>query len=142
MSAGAGIIDLIGRVLFSIFFVNAGRGHLVDSKRYEDIARARGFPVPAVAGWPSGLLLVAGGLSIALGIWPDVGTLLVAVFVVPAAWYFHRFWEVDDAAQRRTQQQLFFRNVVAFGACVTMFALFVTLGHALRFAITGPAFTF
>jgi hypothetical protein len=37
---------------------------------------------------------------------------------------------------------LFFRNLVALGACVVMFALFVTLGRALRFTITGPAFTF
>jgi hypothetical protein len=29
--------------------------------------------------------------SIALGLWPDVGTLMIAAFVVLGALYFHRF---------------------------------------------------
>ena len=142
MSVAAGIIALIGRFLFSSFFVNAGRSHIMKSKMFEGFAKSGGFPVPALAGWPSGLLLAAGGLSVALGIWPDLGTLFIAAFVIPAAWYFHRFWAVGDPDQRRSQQQLFFRNLIALGACLVMFALFVTLGHALRFAITGPAFSF
>jgi len=142
MSVAAGIIELIGRIVFAAYFLYAGRGHLVDSGRYEGFARSSKFPVPAVAGWPSGLVLLAGGLSVALGIWPDIGTILIAIFVAPAGWYFHRFWEIEDQAQRRPQQQLFFRNVIAFGACMVMFALFVTLGHALRYTITAPAFSF
>src|SRR5256885_7200461 len=38
MSAGAGIIELIGRILFSSFFVYAGRGHVVNSSTYEGFA--------------------------------------------------------------------------------------------------------
>jgi putative oxidoreductase len=142
MSVGAGIIELIGRVVFSIFFVNAGRQHIVNSSRFEGYARSVKFPIRGVAGWPSGILLLAGGLSVALGIWPDIGALCIAAFVVPAAWWFHRFWTVGDPDMRRSQQQLFFRNVVTLGACLVMFALFVTLGHALRFTITDPAFSF
>ena len=142
MSAAAGVIELVGRILFASFFVYAGRAHLINSKRYEGFARSAGFPVPAVAGWPSGAVLLAGGVSIALGIWPDIGCILIAIFVVPAGWYFHRFWDVEDPEQRRSQQQLFFRNLVAFGACLVMFALFVTLGHTLRYTITAPAITF
>ena len=142
MSAGAGIIELIGRILFSIYFVYAGRGHVANSSTYEGFARSGKFPVPAVAGWPAGIWLIAGGISIALGIWPDIGALLIAAFVALAGWYFHRFWEIGDPDQRRPQQQLFFRNLITVGACLVMFALFATLGHALRFAITGPAITF
>ena len=142
MSVAAGIIDLIGRIVFSIFFLNAGRGHIQNSAAYEGFARSVSFPIRGVGGWPSGVLLVAGGLSVALGIWPDIGTLLIAAFVIPAAWYFHRFWTIDDPNQRRSQQQLFFRNLIALGACLAMFALFVTLGHALRYTITAPAFSF
>jgi putative oxidoreductase len=142
MSTPAGVIELIGRVVFAFYFLYAGRAHLVDSVRYEGFARSSKFLVPGVAGWPSGLVLLAGSLSIALGIWPDIGTLLIAAFLAPAAWYFHRFWEIEDPDLRRPQLQLFFRNVVGFGACLALFALFVTLGHALRFTITAPAFHF
>jgi uncharacterized membrane protein YphA (DoxX/SURF4 family) len=98
--------------------------------------------VPAVAGWPAGLWLIAGGLSIALGVWPDVGTLMIAVFVIPAAFWFHRFWSVEDQMQKMTQTQLFWRNMIALGGSIAMFGMFVTLGEALRFTVTTPLFNF
>jgi uncharacterized membrane protein YphA (DoxX/SURF4 family) len=142
VSVGAGIIELIGRVVFSIYFAYAGRGHIQNSARYEGFARSANFPIRGVGGWPSGVLLIAGAVSVALGIWPDIGCLFIAAFLTPAAWYFHRFWTIGDPDQRRPQQQLFFRNVITLGACLAMFALFVTLGHALRYTITTPAFSF
>ena len=107
----------------------------------EDYSRSARFPVPAVAGWPAGLWLIAGGFSIALGVWPDVGTLMIAAFVVPAAFWFHRFWSVEDE-QKMTQTQLFWRNMIALGASIAMFGMFATLGEALRFTVTEPLFNF
>src|SRR5206468_1306544 len=74
-------------------------------------ARSAELPVPILAGWPAGVWLLAASASITLGIWPDIGALMVAVFVVPAAWYFHRFWTMDDPDVRRTQALAFYRNV-------------------------------
>jgi len=120
----------------------AGVGHIRRSKMMEDYARSARFPLPAVAGWPSGLWLLAGGLSIALGVWPDVGTLMIAAFVIPAAFWFHRFWSVEDQMQKMAQTQLFWRNMIALGASIAMFGMFVTLGEALRFTVTAPLFNF
>ena len=69
--------------------------------------------------------------------WPDVGALMIAVFVIPAAFRFHRFWDVEDQMQRMTQVQLFWRNMIALRASTAMFGMFVALGDALRFTITG-----
>ena len=71
-------------------------------------------------------------------IWPDIGALMLGLFVVPAAGYFHRFWTVDDPVQRRTQALAFYRNVEIMGASLVMFGLFGWVGHGLRFAMTGP----
>src|SRR5213592_4997857 len=133
MSTAAGIIVLIGRILFSINFGPvAGIGfHIRMTKMAESYSRSVGFPVPAIAGWPTGVWLTVASLSISLGIWPDVGALMVAAFVIPAAWWFHRFWEVGDPMQKMTQTQLFWRNAIALGACLAMFGMFVTLGDAL-----------
>ena len=67
---------------------------------------------------------------------------MVAAFLLPAAWYFHRYWTLDDQMQKMTQTQLFWRNVIGVGACAVMFGTFVALGPALRFTITRPLFNF
>src|SRR5436309_1573776 len=103
MSAATGVIVLVGRVLFAGFFGTvAGVGHFRRSKQMEEYSKGIGFPVPSIAGWPTGLWLIVGAGSIALGIWPDVGALMIAAFLVPAAWFFHRYWTVADPMQKMT----------------------------------------
>jgi putative oxidoreductase len=144
VSTEAGLILLAGRLLFGLFFaaVAGFGGHIRNGKMLEGYAQSVGFPLASIAGWPTGLWLVAGGLSVALGIWPDVGALMIAVFVVVAAIYFHRFWEIEDEMQKLTQQQLFFRNVTALGTTLILFGTFAAFGPELRFAITQPLFVF
>lgn len=140
MSDAAGIIELVGRILFGGYFVYTGAGfHIPKSKMAEEYARSMRFPVPAVAGWPTGVWMSAGGLSIALGVWPDIGALMIAAFAIPAMAWFHRFWEVEDPTQRQVQKAQFGRNVIIVGACLVMFAFFGAAGDSLRYAITGPA---
>jgi putative oxidoreductase len=140
VSATAGIIILIGRILFVIFpgYVSGYSFHLKSSKMAEGYAQSAGFPAPALAGWPTGLWLDVASLSVLVGIWPDVGALMLAVFVAIAAWYFHRFWEVQDPNQKQAQTMFFYRNVMMFATALIMFGFFAGVGHALRFAITGP----
>jgi putative oxidoreductase len=143
MSDAAGIVELIGRILFGAYFVLTGAGfHIAKSKMAEEYARAMRFPLPSIAGSPTGIWMTAGALSIALGIWPDVGSLMIAAFAIVAAAWFHRFWEIDDAMQRQVQQGQFGRNVIILGGCLVMFAVFAGVSDSLRYAITGPAFTF
>jgi putative oxidoreductase len=141
VSDTTGIIQLIGRILIGAYFIYTGVGfHVAKTKMAEQYAGGMRFPVPAIAGWPTGLWMATGGLSVVLGIWPDIGALMIAAFAIVAAAYFHRFWELDDQMQKQTQQQLFFRNVIIVGACLVMFAFFTAAGDALRYSITGPAF--
>jgi putative oxidoreductase len=144
VSTEAGLIFLAGRVLFGFMFaVVAGiGGHIRNSKMLEGYARSSGFPLAAIAGWPTGVWLVLGGLSVALGIWPDVGALMIAAFVVIAAAYFHRFWEIDDQMQKMTQQQLFFRNSVALSTSLILVGTFSAFGPELRFAMAQPLLDF
>ena len=143
MSDAAGAFVLAGRILFTAFFgAVAGIGHIRRSGMYEGFAKTSRFPVPSVAGWPAGVWLIAGSLSIALGVWPDLGSLMIAAFVVPAALYFHAYWKVEDQTQRQTQRQLFWRNAVVLAASLMMFGMFVALGLGLRYTITAPLFSF
>jgi putative oxidoreductase len=143
VSDAAGIVFLTGRILFVVFFLISGLGfHVAKSGQAEGYARQMGFPLPGIAGWPTGIWMSVAALSIALGIWPDIGALMLIAFAIVAALYFHRFWAMEDEAQKQTQQQLFFRNMIIVGGGLSFFAFFASAGPGLRFSITEPLITF
>ena len=138
MSITASVILLIGRILFVALFLYSARGHIVNHDRYVTTARGK-IPFPNVAGWPIGAWLIVAVISMVLGLWPDIGALMMAAFLIPTALLFHNFWSFSDPAQRRTQQGAFFRNVSLLGAALALFALFSVAGPG-QFAITGALF--
>ncbi len=141
MSDAAGMVFLIGRILFTLFFfMSAMTFHIAKSSEAEGYARSAGFPLASLAGWPTGIWLILGGLSVALGVWPDIGVLMLIAFALPAALFFHTFWKMEGEMQQ-TQMQLFFRNVIIIGASLALFAFFVS-SDGLRYSITGPLFSF
>ena len=140
MTTSAGAILSVGRVLFAVFFANSAYGHFKNHAMMTGYAKQSGVPVPVVAGWPAGAWLAAGAVSVAAGVWADVGALMLAAFVIPTSWYLHAFWRFEDPAQRQTQQQAFLRNVAFLGAALALFAVFASIDHGLRFAVTGSLF--
>jgi uncharacterized membrane protein YphA (DoxX/SURF4 family) len=131
----ASAILLIGRILFVALFAYSARGHIVDHDRFVKTAGGK-LPIPYVAGWPSGAWLLVASLMMVLGIWADIGALMLAAFLVPTTLLIHRFWTFSDPAQRRTQQGSFYRNISLLGATLILFVLFSVIGPG-RFAITG-----
>jgi len=84
MSAGAGALVLVGQVLFAVFFARSAWGHYRRQPMMIGAARSAKLPLPYLAGWPSALWLGAGSLLLAVGIWPDLGALMLGAFVIPA----------------------------------------------------------
>src|SRR5215204_1574662 len=140
MTATEGIVVLLGRVLFAVFFVRSGIAHVRKHEGMTGYARSAGLPFPGIGGWPAGVWLLAGAASIALGIWAEVGSLMIALFLVLAALYFHRFWMIQDEGHRQTQAGNFYRNVALLGASLVLWGFFVAAGEAVRFTLTGPLF--
>jgi putative oxidoreductase len=141
VSDAAGVIVLVGRVLFVLFpaWVSGYSFHLRAPRAAEEYARAMGFPLVALAGAPAGIWLLAASISVGLGIWPDVGALMLAAFMLPTIWWFHGFWRMGDPDQRQVQTYLFWRNVMILASCLVMFGFFAAAGEALRFVVVGPA---
>jgi uncharacterized membrane protein YphA (DoxX/SURF4 family) len=77
-----------------------------------------------------------------LGIWPDLGALLLVVFLVPTAIVMHAFWRETDAQTRQTEMISFMKDLALAGAGLALFALFAYAGDDLGLTITGPLFTF
>jgi putative oxidoreductase len=135
VSSADGVILLAGRILFAGMFAFAARGHIVNHARYVQ-GTGKKLPIPFLAGWPTGVLFIVADISIVAGIWPDIGSLLLAAFLVPAGILFHPFWQFSDPTVRRTQEGGFYRDVSLLGASLALFAFFTTMGH-LPFAITA-----
>jgi uncharacterized membrane protein YphA (DoxX/SURF4 family) len=137
VSTLGGVILLIGRICFVALFVSAARGHIKNHPRYVE-GSGKKLPIPILAGWPAGVFLLAASISILAGIWADIGSLMIAAFLVPAAVLFHPFWSESDPTARRTHEMSFYRDVSLLGAALALFALFAAAGH-VPFAVTGPA---
>lgn len=137
MTTLAAVILLVGRILFATLFAFSARGHIQNHARYAGIAQGK-LPVPWIAGRPTGAFLLLADISIVAGIWPDIGSLMIAAFLLPAGFLFHPFWSITDPVQRRTQEGSFYRNASLLGAALSLFALFAAAGH-IGFAVTGAA---
>src|SRR5439155_423629 len=99
---------LSGRVLYALIFVAASFGHF--SKGTIDYAASQGVPLAPVAVPLSGVVMLLGGLSVALGYRARWGAWLLALFLVPATVIFHNFWAVKDPTMALMQQVMFLKN--------------------------------
>ncbi len=138
MSTTASVILLLGRIFFVALFVVSSQENIVNHQHYVTLAKGK-LPVPYVAGWPVGAWLIVAILSVVLGIWPDVGMLMIAAFLIPTTLLFHPYWRFSDPALRRTHRGGFYRNLSLLGATLALFALFTVAGPG-QFAITGSFF--
>ena len=118
-----GMVLLIGRVVFSFFFIYSGFNHLTKLSTYAQYAGASGVPAPTVLTALSGLMLLAGGLSVLLGFKARWGSLLIAAFLVPAAFTVHKFWGITDPMMAGNQAAHFWKNIALTGACLMFYGL-------------------
>ena len=118
-----GLVLLIGRIVFSFFFIYSGFNHLTKLSMYAQYAGASGVPAPTVLTALSGVMLLAGGIAILLGIQARWGAVLIAAFLVPAAFTVHKFWGITDPMMAANQAAQFWKNISLTGACLMIFAL-------------------
>jgi uncharacterized membrane protein YphA (DoxX/SURF4 family) len=107
---------LLGRILFGGFFLLAGWNHFSQLKNMAGYAQAKGVPMPQAAVAGTGALLILGGASILLGIFPMVGGILLIIFLVPTALMMHNFWALTDPQAKMMEMQNFLRNIALTGA--------------------------
>jgi putative oxidoreductase len=135
------VVFLIGRVLFALLFVSSGfMAHLGEGGRQgREYARSLGAPSPDLLVPLSGIAIIAGGLMIALGIWADLGALLIIGFLVGITPIMHAFWKVDDPQMQQLQIAMFFKNTALLGAALIVFYIY-NQGQNLYLSITDALF--
>ncbi|MGH3518834.1 MAG: DoxX family protein [Haloechinothrix sp.] len=134
------VIVLIGRILFAMLFIGSAYGHLAQGPAMVGYTQSRGVPLAKVAVPATGVLILVGGLLVLLGVWPDLGALLLVVFLLPTAVLMHGFWKETDAQNRQLEQVQFMKDTALGGAALMLFAFFASHPD-LGLTITGPLFS-
>lgn len=117
---------VIGRILFALIFINSGIAHLTKLEAMTGYAQYKKVPAAKLSVIVSGLMILVGGLYIALGVYADLGALLIALFLIPAAFLMHAFWKETDATAKQNESIGFFKDLSLAGAALIIFALVAT----------------
>lgn len=136
---------LVGRILFAGVFVWAGISHLIDLDGSTRAAATRvAEPAARFLTVASSIAYILGGLSVILGIWGDLGALLLIVTLIPVTFVGYTFWAERDPDVRRMQQALFLKNIALIGGAVLLFSFFArdTFGAGLPYTMTDGVFSF
>src|SRR5882757_8884116 len=96
-------VFLLGRLIFGGFFLYNGVNHLKERKSLAQYAAAKNVPLAEVAVTATGVVLIAGGASILLGVKPKLGTAAIAGFLAGVSPVMHDFWRVEDPSQRMNE---------------------------------------
>ena len=95
-------------------------------------AKYKKLPAAKLGVLISGLFFLLGGVYIAIGLWVDLGALLLAITLILAAVIFQNFWTETDPTARQTAMMGFNKDLALAGASLIIFAL-VASGHVTDF---------
>ena len=127
---------LIGRILFALIFVSSGLSHLAKVEAMTGYAKFKKVPAAKLSVLVSGALLALGGLSIVLGIYADLGALVIAILLIVMALKMHDFWTQTDAQAKQTETISFFKNISMAGGALIIFAIAATEGSDYGWTLT------
>ena len=126
-------VMLVGRILFAFMFVMSGFNHLAKAEAMAGYAAYKKVPAPKLANLLSGVLMLLGGLSIILGVYADLGALVLAILLVAMAVKMHDFWNAQGEA-KQPEMIGFLKNISMAGGALFLFAYAATTDSDI-----GPA---
>lgn len=118
----AAIFLLVGRILFGGLLAFQGLNHFQNLDGMAGYAEMKGIPAPRFGVVASGVVLVLGGLGIALGVFPTLAAGALAVFFLVVTPTMHDFWAVPED-QKQDEMIQFLKNAELLGASLLFLAL-------------------
>lgn len=122
-------LALIGRVLIALLFVPAGFGKISGFAGVVGYIGAVGLPLPQLGAIIAIVVELGLGLLLLVGYKTRIVSIVLAVFTVATAVFFHNYWGMP-ADKAYVNQLMFFKNIAIAGGL-----LFVSAFGAGRFSI-------
>jgi len=110
------VVMWAGRVLVAAFFLMSAYNHLSNSAMMAGYAQSKGVPMARVSVIVTGLMMLAGGLSVLTGWHATYGVALLVLFLVPTALIMHNYWTVPDPMAKMGERVNFWKNITIAGA--------------------------
>jgi putative oxidoreductase len=116
------VIALVGRILIAYLFIPAGIGKLMGFAGTVGYVASSGLPLPQVGAVLAIVVELGVGIAFLLGYKTRIAAIVLAVFTVLAALFFHKYWSAPDAM--KMMQQINFNKNIAIAGGLLAFAAF------------------
>ena len=113
--AGQPYLELVARVLIGMLFLIYGVLQILRQAFYVSYMTKFGVPFPEALLVLAIVLEIGGGVLLVLGWKTRWAVIALAIFTLAATYFFHRFWEMEQAAAAANMAH-FFKNVALLGA--------------------------
>jgi len=109
---------LAGRAIFGGYFLYNGINHFQNRQMLAGYANSKKVPAADAAVIASGVMMIAGGLSLLAGTRPKIGAASVIGFLAGVSPMMHAFWNETDPQQRMQEMVNFTKNVALVGGAL------------------------
>ena len=135
------VVFLVARILFATIFVVSGATvHLLQRRQGIEYAKSYGVPMAEIGVPLTGVMAVLGGVLVALGVWGDLGALLIAAFLLLITPLMHAFWRETEPMQQQAQMANFMKNTALLGGALALFYAWNQLQGEAGLSLTDPLF--
>lgn len=117
------VLFVIGRIMFGCYFLYNSYNHFRNFGMMLSYAKSKGVPIAPLAVFITGILLLAGGLSMVFGIYPILGIIFLFIFLVPTSFIMHNYWVITDPQEKAIQRINFMKNMALVGALLMFFMI-------------------
>lgn len=113
------VVLLISRVCISSLYIWAATAKIRNWKGTVAYMESKGFPLIAISLPAAVILQIAGGISLLLGIYSQIGALILIIFTIPAMCKIHNFWKESGPA-RVVEKTFFMKDVAILGGLLLL----------------------
>jgi len=120
-AAAQDTLALIGRVLIALLFIPAGFGKLTGFAGAAGYIASAGLPLPQLGAAIAIVVELGLGIMLLVGFKSRLAAIVIAVFTVAAAIFFHNYWAMP-ADKAYVNQLMFFKNLAIAGGLLLIAA--------------------
>jgi putative oxidoreductase len=113
-------ILLLSRLILGLYFIFSGLTHFFQLNSMAGLVKSKNVPLPSLMVILTGILLLIGGLSILLGIYIQIGVLVLTLFFLPVTFVMHDFWRETDPQIKMMQMINFMKNLALWAAILAL----------------------